>query len=986
MRKIYLLLQFILLIQIASAQTTWEQAMNFGGAGNEVFDLRYSTNGDLYFLATVMGKAKFAGQDIDPGGYGPYPLTNLLYGKIAQDGTQTLIKNLGANSVDVLLDKDCNAYMIAPQGTALSATVGASADVSAYGMYLVKITTSGNIDWAKKFSLGTNANYGAGGVAGPNIVGKQILDNGNIYVVAAANATITDPADPENGRYPTRIIKFNTNGEEVWHFQMTSNIGASTSGINTAVPRQFVDNDGNVSLVVQTSGQAPKFNNATLASTGSYGGYTNWFINVGDNGLLKWYNSNTFTPTLRAVDPVSGKIYLFYAAILKPAGAPYSTLPNLTVDPYFSYGGILTFDQAGNMLTHKPGTEFKWGLDNMLILPNGKFLFYGKLQKQTVLAIGADYLIYNASEIEKVLVQTDANFNSEYALKTEAVRFAYQDDKIAMGGSFNKTLTLGSFTLTPTYNDPTFATRFPIFGQLKADIFIARFNPANPPKLTSTTWLGNNTNWNDVSNWDNGLPTGEKKAIINNVANLPAMFSSPVAGNLVIGSGANITLPSTLTITGKLVNDGKVTVNNPGFFQVFGASEIAGSGEFFLNSASASSLYYFGKISNTLSFNHAVSGDATVGGLKFVGATAKITGNVTITSNDVNAVSGQSTTSYVVGTLTRAVSSSGGAYAFPVGTNSNYQNVVYTPIGVIGTSSLAVKFTSGTPTGTTPAVNILGNTISTLLNAGYWTITPDAQPTAGTYSLGVSLKAATNLANDVMKYVLIKRDNSSSVWKFQGDSQSNISASGTGTSNFVNLTLGGINSFSDFAVGISPNALPIVLSVNLTHFDAKADGNRVLLNWKTASEVTNSHFEVEKSLDGSIFNSIANVTGAGTTDAQSDYSATDLFPANGINYYRLKQVDKDGKFNYSKVLAVQFGLAINAVSTYPNPAKDVLNFTTNDFPISIQVRNTVGNSVYQTKIFNGGLVLPAVINNGIYLVEVTTASGKKTIQQVIVSR
>lgn len=109
--------------------------------------------------------------------------------------------------------------------------------------------------------------------------------------------------------------------------------------------------------------------------------------------------------------------------------------------------------------------------------------------------------------------------------------------------------------------------------------------------------------------------------------------------------------------------------------------------------------------------------------------------------------------------------------------------------------------------------------------------------------------------------------------------------------------------------------------VELVSFTGKASARGIALAWRTASEVNNSHFEVERSADGEAFEKINSVAGHGNSSATLDYSYTDASPLPGQNYYRLKQVDFDGQYAYSSVVAVaaaapsttslQIGLAPN---------------------------------------------------------------------------
>lgn len=92
-----------------------------------------------------------------------------------------------------------------------------------------------------------------------------------------------------------------------------------------------------------------------------------------------------------------------------------------------------------------------------------------------------------------------------------------------------------------------------------------------------------------------------------------------------------------------------------------------------------------------------------------------------------------------------------------------------------------------------------------------------------------------------------------------------------------------------------------VLPVELIDFKAKVQEGNVTLNWATASELNSSHFELERSNDGREFEKIGKVQGSGTSSERIDYKFQDKEPLVGENYYRLKQVDFDGTFEYSKI-------------------------------------------------------------------------------------
>ncbi len=114
--------------------------------------------------------------------------------------------------------------------------------------------------------------------------------------------------------------------------------------------------------------------------------------------------------------------------------------------------------------------------------------------------------------------------------------------------------------------------------------------------------------------------------------------------------------------------------------------------------------------------------------------------------------------------------------------------------------------------------------------------------------------------------------------------------------------------------------LTSVLPVKLGDFTVKQQGANAVLNWNTYSEKNTAHFIVEKSSDNQVFSAVATVQAAGDASNRQHYTATDLNPANGIHYYRLRMVDRDGQQTFSKTIQLQIHNKTRKMSLYPNPA------------------------------------------------------------------
>ncbi|MBL7892079.1 MAG: T9SS type A sorting domain-containing protein [Bacteroidia bacterium] len=143
----------------------------------------------------------------------------------------------------------------------------------------------------------------------------------------------------------------------------------------------------------------------------------------------------------------------------------------------------------------------------------------------------------------------------------------------------------------------------------------------------------------------------------------------------------------------------------------------------------------------------------------------------------------------------------------------------------------------------------------------------------------------------------------------------------------------------------------VYLPIELLNFNAKGEGNKVRIYWRTASETNNDFFTIEKSLNGTDWKIIGTVKGAGNSTRIINYESFDYEPIVGIQYYRLKQTDFDGKFKYSKSVAVDFK-DVFSFSIYPNPVQPNssvfinLNVNTEDeHPIIVVVYDSMGREV-----------------------------------------
>lgn len=137
-----------------------------------------------------------------------------------------------------------------------------------------------------------------------------------------------------------------------------------------------------------------------------------------------------------------------------------------------------------------------------------------------------------------------------------------------------------------------------------------------------------------------------------------------------------------------------------------------------------------------------------------------------------------------------------------------------------------------------------------------------------------------------------------------------------------------------------------ILPVTVLSFTGHNKGDKNILEWITATETNNDYFDIERSADGNNFEAIGKTQGTGNSAVQQSYSFTDEHPAARVNYYRLKQIDYDGKFTYSNTVSVTMDQFNNlTTSIYPNPANTILNyelFSKGEGTVNVQVIDVLG--------------------------------------------
>ncbi|MFL5728174.1 MAG: T9SS type A sorting domain-containing protein [Cytophagaceae bacterium] len=183
-------------------------------------------------------------------------------------------------------------------------------------------------------------------------------------------------------------------------------------------------------------------------------------------------------------------------------------------------------------------------------------------------------------------------------------------------------------------------------------------------------------------------------------------------------------------------------------------------------------------------------------------------------------------------------------------------------------------------------------------------------------------------------------------------------------------------------VGGSCAALP----VSLVNFSGRANLSNVFLTWNTTSESNNDYFLIQRSVDGEHYENIGKVAGNGTSSSTNSYSLTDNNPPFEVVYYRLVQVDKNGRGTTSNSIAVN-NIKGSMVSVYPNPFENGTNVVLKsgyNHKVNLRIFDMRGEIFYSANGIesNGTITVGQTLPDGVYVLEVRTEEGVQTFRIV----
>lgn len=194
----------------------------------------------------------------------------------------------------------------------------------------------------------------------------------------------------------------------------------------------------------------------------------------------------------------------------------------------------------------------------------------------------------------------------------------------------------------------------------------------------------------------------------------------------------------------------------------------------------------------------------------------------------------------------------------------------------------------------------------------------------------------------------------------------------------------------DFTVANWDVSLPVQL-LSFEGYNYKG-GNKLL--WKTASEINNDYFIVQKSTDTKTYTDLGIIDGNGNSNTTIEYDFIDESSTDELSYYRLKQIDFDGKYKYSKIIVLQLSNGDQEINIYPNPSTTNFSFdisTSNNEVYTISYTNITGTSYHEKINITEGTNTYQVNNfvelpNGIYFVQILNENGAVIKAQKVIKR
>jgi len=738
----------------------------------------------------------------------------------------------------------------------------------------------------------------------------------------------------------------------------TITAGTFSSGTNTYMSGNF----SNAGTYTASAGNTLTFNGSNAAVVNGSGTYT--IKNVGLNKSTKTTAVDIQSANfITGID--AGNVYNF---TFTQGTWKYNNTATLTDCHNSGAAGSLTIpfnviieSDAGTMNLCKSGTMASGTQSNVIL--SGKLTMNGGTVNVTSATTKTDlqYKVNGGTPqlyISSGILNMNAGFN--YNSSTDYIDFNMS------GGTVN--MALGS---TPT-NNPTFVVNDVNGGSTNMSAGLIVIQEATNGVFSDIDLGASNLNSYSVTGGT--IQFGNASTAANTVFAFQA-YPNNTYPNFVLNAG---TAKKVQPLNNADFQVMSITINANMTFDIADYLTSATTKNMTINSSDGTNAFYnagtFTQRNSTVIFSGSVSQNITgtvsttfdnltianTGGCIPLGISTTVTGVLTLTNGLIT------TTSSDILTLTSTASATSGnagsfvngpmiktgntAFVFPVGKGTKWARVgISAP--ATSTNQVTAEYFNTPYTNTTSITSPLTN-VSTM---EYWVVSESV--TAN--SLKVTLYWENAAASGIETY-----DNTLRVAHWNGTTwgdmgQNSITASGAG-----NVTSNTVSNFSPFTFGsTSPSHNP--LPIQLLSFTAKVvTQNKVQLNWITATETMNHFFTVERSADGSSWEQVYVMQGAGTTTKQHSYINYDNAPLSGTSFYRLKQTDFDEHFTYSQLQMVNIESPVvnKEINVYPNPANISAGENINVQLSGFEKENAASIELYD---LSGRLILSETVNTSV---------------------
>ncbi|MFC6997018.1 T9SS type A sorting domain-containing protein [Rufibacter roseus] len=467
---------------------------------------------------------------------------------------------------------------------------------------------------------------------------------------------------------------------------------------------------------------------------------------------------------------------------------------------------------------------------------------------------------------------------------------------------------------------------------------------------------------------------------------LTSSVTLPTGSKFVLGSGLNLTIPTTAALNGTI--------------------DVGANATLYIENSTLPTL---GTVSSTSTIEYGaaptVISTETYGNLQINGGVKKLTKNTIVKGNlriknggkldlgehdlimeDPTKFAEYNATSYiqVLGNGKVKVRLKPGGKAFiPVGNASGY-----TPIELNLASGTEDDF----------SVRVIDKVYTSYLNDVPQGSTIDSSVVNKTWLIEEGVKGGSNMnitlfwnATDTLRG--FKKDSVFIAHYENGAWDTTTKQKATEANGMYSITRTGNMSFSPYAIMSSKAPAPEPLPVELLYFNAKRNGGKVTFEWATASEKDNEFFQVEQSLDGKLFREVGDkIVGAGNSVVENRYQSSITTSLAQTIYYRLKQTDFNGDTSYSKVVAVGYngkGVA-GALELYPNPSEGLVYLRAPyliEGEASVTVFRSNGQEVLRQQVqveAGAPIALDLSLQQaGVYFVKVNYADKQATLRLVL---